>query len=144
MNRENITMDEVKHATKIAQIADEIGAMPMGYLTLVSDMGLNLSGGQRQRIALARAILSNPKVIILDEATSALDSINEIKVSNYFRDIGCTRIVIAHRLSTIIDSDVIYVMDKGRIVESGNHKELIRLNGLYASLYRAKEEKLVV
>ncbi|MBW9145203.1 peptidase domain-containing ABC transporter [Clostridium sp. CM028] len=144
MNRENITMDDVKHAAKIAQISDEIGAMPMGYLTLVSDMGLNLSGGQRQRIALARAILSNPKVIILDEATSALDSINEIKVSNYFRDIGCTRIVIAHRLSTIIDSDVIYVMDKGRIVESGNHKELIRLNGSYASLYRAKEEKLVV
>lgn len=143
MNKENITLDDIKRAAEISQVAAEIEAMPMGYYTLVSDMGLNLSGGQRQRIALARAILSNPKVIILDEATSALDSVNEIRVSNYFRDIGCTRIVIAHRLSTIIDSDIIYVMDKGKIVEFGNHKELMDLDGLYASLYRAKEEELV-
>jgi ABC-type bacteriocin/lantibiotic exporters, contain an N-terminal double-glycine peptidase domain len=102
-------MKDIEYASRIAQIADEIEAMPMGYHTLISDMGLNLSGGQRQRIALARAILCNPKVIILDEATSSLDSLNETKVSNYFKQIGCTRIVIAHRLSTIIDSDVIYV-----------------------------------
>ena len=137
-------MDDVKHAAEIAQIAEEIEAMPMGYYTLVSDMGLNLSGGQRQRITLARAIISNPKIIILDEATSSLDSLNEMKVSNYFRDIGCTRIVIAHRLSTIIDSDVIYVMDKGQIAEYGTHKELMIKNGIYANLYRAKEEKQVV
>ncbi|PRR83237.1 peptidase domain-containing ABC transporter [Clostridium vincentii] len=143
MNKENVTMDNIKHAANIAQIADEIESMPMGYHTLVSDMGLNLSGGQRQRIALARAILSNPKIIILDESTSSLDSVNEMKVSNYFKDIGCTRIVIAHRLSTIIDSDVIYVMNKGRIVESGTHGELMLLNGLYTNLYRAKEEKKV-
>ncbi len=144
MNKPDITMEDVRHAAKIAQIADEIEAMPMGYYTLVSDMGLNLSGGQRQRIALARAIISNPKIIILDEATSSLDSLNEMKVSDYFRDIGCTRIVIAHRLSTIIDSDVIYVMDKGKIVEAGTHKELMIKNGMYADLYRAKEEKQVV
>lgn len=141
MNKEDVTMEDVKNAANIAQIADEIEAMPMAYHTLVSDMGLNLSGGQRQRIALARAILSNPKIIILDEATSSLDSINERNVSNYFNDIGCTRIVIAHRLSTIIDSDVIYVMDKGQIVESGTHKELMLLNGIYANLYIAKEGK---
>lgn len=144
MNKPGVTMDDVKHAAEIAQIAEEIEAMPMGYYTLVSDMGLNLSGGQRQRIALARAIISNPKIIILDEATSSLDSLNEMKVSNYFRDIGCTRIVIAHRLSTIIDSDVIYVMDKGQIAEYGTHKELMIKNGIYANLYRAKEEKQVV
>ena len=140
MNKENVTMSDVVHAARIAQVANEIEAMPMGYHTLVSDMGLNLSGGQRQRIALARAVLNNPKVIILDEATSSLDSVNEVRISNYFRDVGCTRIIIAHRLSTIIDSDIIYVMDKGRLVECGNHKELMILNGLYASLYRAKEE----
>lgn len=143
MNKTNVSMEEVRKAASIAQIAEEIEAMPMGYHTLVSDMGLNLSGGQRQRIALARAILNNPKIIILDEATSSLDSVNEMKVSNYFKDIGCTRIVIAHRLSTIIDSDVIYVMDKGEIIEQGTHKELMMLNGAYAQLYKAKEERKI-
>lgn len=142
MNKDNVTMDDIVHAAKIAQVASEIETMPMGYHTLVSDMGLNLSGGQRQRIALARAVLNNPKVIILDEATSSLDSVNEVRISNYFRDIGCTRIIIAHRLSTIIDSDIIYVMDKGKLVEAGTHKELMILNGLYANLYKAKEEKI--
>ena len=139
MNKEDVTLEDIKNAAKIAQIDEEIEAMPMGYHTLVSDMGLNLSGGQRQRIALARAVLSNPKIIILDEATSSLDSLNEKRVSDYFEKIGCTRIVIAHRLSTIIDSDIIYVLDKGQIAESGTHKELMIRNGLYASLYRAKE-----
>ncbi len=143
MNNMDISIDDVKRAASIAQIADEIETMPMGYHTLVSDMGLNLSGGQRQRIALARAILNNPKIIILDEATSSLDSVNEMKVSNYFEHIGCTRIVIAHRLSTIIDSDVIYVMDKGEIIEQGTHKELMMLNGAYAQLYKAKEERKI-
>lgn len=143
MNNMDISIDDVKKAASIAQIADEIETMPMGYHTLVSDMGLNLSGGQRQRIALARAILNNPKIIILDEATSSLDSVNEMKVSNYFEHIGCTRIVIAHRLSTIIDSDVIYVMDKGEIIEQGTHKELMMLNGAYAQLYKAKEERKI-
>ncbi|GKX68949.1 peptidase domain-containing ABC transporter [Inconstantimicrobium mannanitabidum] len=141
MNKDDITLEDVKKAAEIAQIAEEIEAMPMGYNTFVSDMGMNLSGGQRQRIALARAIINHPKLIILDEATSSLDTVNEVKVSNYFKNIGCTRIVIAHRLSTIIDSDVIYVMDKGQLVEAGTHKELMLRNGLYASLYKAKEEK---
>jgi len=135
MNNENIDMDMVKKAAKIAQIADEIESMPMGYHTYAAEMGANLSGGQRQRIALARAIVNDPKLIILDEATSSLDSINEALVSKYFESIGCTRIVIAHRLSTVIDSDVIYVMDDGQIVEQGTHSELLGMKGKYYALY---------
>jgi len=139
MNKD-IEPEKVHRAAQVAQIADEIVSMPMGYETVVSEMGMNLSGGQRQRIALARAIVHDPKVIILDEATSSLDAINESKVSSYFKQAGCTRIVIAHRLSTIIDSDVIYVLDKGEIVEQGTHQELMELQGTYFRLYRTQSE----
>jgi len=138
MNKENIDIDDVKKAAKVANINEEIEAMPMNYHTLISDMGTNLSGGQRQRIALARAIISNPKVILLDEATSSLDALNEANVSNYFRYNGCTRIVISHRLSTIIDSDMIYVMMDGRIAEQGNHNSLIAKKGFYYKLYKTQ------
>lgn len=114
--------------------------MPMQYATLVSDMGSNLSGGQRQRIALSRSILNQHKIVVLDEATSALDSLNELKISNYFFNTGCTCIVIAHRLSTIKDSDIIFVMDDGRIVESGNHEDLLQMKGKYYSLYSEKSD----
>lgn len=140
---EIIEIGEVEKVCKIAQIHGEIMNMPMGYKTVVSEMGLNLSGGQRQRIALAKALLSNPKIIILDEATSSLDVINESKISNYLKNEGCTRIVIAHRLSTIIDSDLIFVMDAGEIVESGTHEELIEKRGIYSNLYNVGEEMLV-
>lgn len=135
VSNKNISLNEVKKAAKIAQIHDEIEEMPMKYYTIISNMGMNLSGGQRQRIALARAILNNPRIVVLDEATSSLDSINESNVSNYFKAIGCTRIVIAHRLSTIIDSDIIFVMNNGEIVESGIHEELIKKKGFYSNLY---------
>lgn len=108
----------------------------MGYDTVISEMGLNLSGGQRQQIALTRALINNPKVIILDEATNCLDAINENNVSNYLKSLGCTRIIIAHRLSTIIDSDVIYVLDKGEIIEAGSHEELLKNGGKYYQLYK--------
>ncbi len=121
-------------AAQTAQIHSEIEEMPMKYNTLVSDMGLNLSGGQRQRIALARALVKRPKLIILDEATSALDSVNEKRVSDYFKDIGCTRIVVAHRITTIMDSDMIVVLDKGRIVETGTHEELMKDAQIYIDL----------
>lgn len=137
MCREEVDIDKVKNVCKIAKISEEIESMPMGYNTIVSEMGMNLSGGQRQRIALARAILNEPKILILDEATSSLDYINEKQVSDYFKNIGCTRIVIAHRLSTIIDSDMIIVLDNGEIIDYGSHMELLRKKGQYFKLYQA-------
>lgn len=135
-----VSDDDVYEVAKIAQIDDEIIDMPMGYQTIVSDMGMNLSGGQRQRIILARALLNKPEVMILDEATSALDTLNEAKVSNYLHSIGCTRLIIAHRLSTIVDADRIVVLDKGEITEMGRHKELLSQNGIYSRLYRATDD----
>lgn len=136
MDREDITLEQVIIAAKIAQIHDEINAMPLKYNTIISEMGVNLSGGQRQRIALARAIVNNPKIIVLDEATSSLDNNNETEVSNYFSKIGCTRIVIAHRLPTIIDADLIIVMDDGLIAEQGTHGELLNNKSYYYNLYQ--------
>ncbi|NFA60702.1 peptidase domain-containing ABC transporter [Clostridium sporogenes] len=141
MNRDFVNFDMVKRAAQIAQIDDEIETMPMGYNTLVSNMGSNLSGGQRQRIALARAIVNDPNIIIMDEATSSLDSINEFKISEYFNQNKCTRIIIAHRLSTIINADKIFVMDNGEIVEEGTHDELIKLKGKYCELYNYQQEE---
>lgn len=140
MNKDDVQLEDIKEAARRAQIAQEIEQMPMGYYTLVSEMGMNLSGGQRQRIALARALINNPRLIILDEATSSLDAINESKVSEYFKTINCTRVVIAHRLSTIIDSDIIFVLDNGRLVESGTHEELMERGGMYFNLYKHQAE----
>lgn len=139
-----VNNDMVRRVARIAQIDEEIQQMPMKYQTLVSDMGMNLSGGQRQRIVLARALLNKPELMILDEATSALDYVNEKKVSSYFEQAGCTRIIIAHRLSTIIDSDCIIVLNKGKIVESGTHEQLIEKGGLYANLYMSRERAVAV
>lgn len=139
MDREDISLEKVKKSCQIAQIADDIENMPMGYNTIISEMGMNLSGGQRQRIVLSRAILSEPKVLLFDEATSSLDYINEKQVSDYFTSMGCTRIIIAHRLSTIIDSDNIIVLDEGEIVEQGSHEELMKNNGVYSMLYKSNK-----
>lgn len=135
MNRGEITLDEVRRACRLAHIDQEIESMPMGYYTGVSEMGLNFSGGQRQRIALARAIVGKPRVLLLDEATSSLDNINERLISDEFKKMGATQIVIAHRLSTINDSDLIIVLDGGKIVEMGNHETLIRASGVYHEMY---------
>ena len=135
MNRGDLGLDEVKRACQIAHISEEIENMPMGYNTEISELGLNLSGGQRQRIALARAMIGNPRILLLDEATSSLDNINERKVSEELKKMGTTQIIIAHRLSTIIDADLIIVLDCGKIVEIGNHDELIKKDGMYKKLY---------
>ena len=133
----SVSEEEMTKICKLVNIHDEIMEMPMGYNTLVSEMGMNLSGGQRQRIILARALVKKPKIILLDEATSYLDNVNEKEIMQKFKEQNITIIVIAHRLSTIIDSNQIFVMDKGEIVEQGSHTELLNMkNGLYKKLYQ--------
>jgi ABC-type bacteriocin/lantibiotic exporter with double-glycine peptidase domain len=108
----------------------------MRYETFISEGGSALSGGQRQRLALACALAHEPAILLLDEATSALDVVTERIIEQNLRSLKCTQIIIAHRLSTICSADCILVLDKGRIVESGLHQELLEKNGYYAKLIR--------
>jgi subfamily B ATP-binding cassette protein MsbA len=134
---DNATMDEVIEAAKVANAHDFIMETPEGYNTSIGDRGGKLSGGQRQRISIARAVLKNPPILILDEATSALDTESERLVQDALVNLmkNRTSIVIAHRLSTIKHADEICVLHEGRIVESGNHFELIEKNGIYKKLH---------
>jgi ATP-binding cassette, subfamily B, bacterial MsbA len=129
--------DEILTASRAAYAHDFIAELPNGYETVVGEKGMRLSGGQRQRLSIARAILSNPPVLILDEATSALDTASEMMVQKALENLmrSRTTFVIAHRLSTIKRADRIIVLDKGSIVESGSHKELYELGGIYRKLY---------
>ncbi len=136
--RPEATEEEIIAAAKMAYIWDFIKQLPLGLDTLVGERGVKLSGGQRQRIAIARVILKNPKIIIFDEATSQLDSESEELIQKAFWNISHnkTTIVIAHRLSTIVKADKIVVVDKGRVIEEGSHRELIkRKNSLYKYLW---------
>jgi ATP-binding cassette, subfamily B, bacterial len=128
-------LDAIVDAAKRAAIHDEILAMPMGYETILADGGASLSGGQRQRLALARALAAEPAIVLLDEATSNLDSLTEAAIQRSLANLRCTRIVIAHRLSTVVDADLILVMDRGRVVESGTHRELLAGGQVYRRLY---------
>jgi ATP-binding cassette subfamily B protein len=139
--RENIALtaphagtEHLERATAIAALDGDIAQMPLGLETPVSDGGTSLSGGQRQRIALARAVLREPSALLLDEATSALDSATEAAVTANLARLRATRIIIAHRLSTVASADQIVVMDKGRIVETGSHAELLARRGAYYQL----------
>jgi ATP-binding cassette subfamily B protein len=131
------TLDELAEAARRANIHDRIMSFPAGYDTVVGERGYRLSGGEKQRIAIARVLLKDPAVLILDEATSALDSISERVVQDALDAAahGRTTIAIAHRLSTIVNADVIFVVDGGRILESGTHLELLERDGVYAGLY---------
>lgn len=133
---DEVTPEEVIEASKLAQAHDFINDMPLRYETRLEENGTNLSGGQRQRIAIARAILKNPDILILDEATSNLDSITERAIEKTINEYsnGITTFIIAHRLSTIRRCDLIYVMEKGRIIESGTHDELLSIKGQYYKL----------
>ena len=140
--RPDATDEEVIQAARLAEIHEDILAMPKGYDTYVGERGVMLSGGQKQRISIARVFLKNPPIVILDEATSALDSVTEAKIQASFDRLcqGRTSIIIAHRLSTIRNADRIAVIDRERILEQGSHSELMALNGEYAALVRAQEE----
>jgi ATP-binding cassette subfamily B protein len=135
------TMDAVEAAARAAQIHEMIAALPERYQTLVGRGGNRLSGGERQRLSIARAILKDPRILILDEATSSVDALSEMLIQAALVPLleGRTSLVIAHRLSTIRLADVIVVVDNGRIVERGSHRELLARSGLYARLY---EEQL--
>jgi len=135
--RQDASDTEIKAAAEAAAAHDFISALPDGYDTLVGENGLKLSGGQRQRIAIARAVLRDAPILLLDEATSALDNESERLVQAALGRLrqGRTTLVIAHRLSTIADADRIYVLDKGRVVEAGQHGELISKGGLYYRFY---------
>ncbi len=130
------TLEEVETAAKIANAHEFILHTEKGYQTNIGDRGMKLSGGQKQRISIARAILSNPEIMLLDEATSALDTESEQLVQNALNNLmkNRTTLVIAHRLSTIKNADVILVLDRGKIVEKGTHTELIQNDGLYKRL----------
>ena len=135
------TMEEVRHAARIANADDFIMATPDQYQTTIGDRGSRLSGGQRQRISIARAILKNPPILILDEATSALDTESEKLVQEALENLmkDRTTIVVAHRLSTIRNADLICVMNEGQIVERGTHDELLAIDGYYKRLIEMQQ-----
>ena len=134
--RPNATMDEVIEAAKLAEIHEDVMAMPNGYNTIVGERGVMLSGGQKQRVSIARIFLKNPRVLILDEATSALDTATERKIQAAFDRLakGRTTLVIAHRLSTIRSADEIVVIGEHGILERGTHAQLVKQGGVYAEL----------
>jgi ATP-binding cassette subfamily B protein len=144
--RPDATHQEIIAAAQAAHIHEFVESLPQGYESMVGERGLKLSGGEKQRVAIARAILKNPAILIFDEATSALDSKSEKAIQAELHAIAQNRttLIIAHRLSTVVDADQILVMDKGRIVERGSHRELLVQNKLYAQMWnlQKQEEKI--
>ncbi len=140
-----VTKEEVIEAAKAANAHNFIMETPEGYETVVGEKGIRLSAGQRQRIAIARAILKNPRILILDEATSALDNESELLIQEALERLmqGRTSFIIAHRLSTIHNAERIIVLDKGKLVESGNHSQLMEKEGLYHKLYTLKSLQMI-
>lgn len=135
--RPGSTREEVLKAARLANADEFIKKLPDGYETMVGERGIKLSGGQRQRIAIARAILKDAPILVLDEATSALDSESEALIQGALTNLmkGRTSIVVAHRLSTIAGLDEIVVLDDGKIVEQGTHRELLKKGGEYQKLW---------
>ena len=136
-SRPGATDAEIEDAARAAHAHDFIMELPRGYDTIVGERGIFLSGGQRQRLAIARAVLADSSVLVLDEATSSLDAESERLVQKALANLtsGRTSIVIAHRLSTVRRADLIVVIERGRIIETGRHAELLALGGAYRRLY---------
>ena len=133
------TDEEVYKAAKLAKIDEDILKMPNGYDTIIGERGVKLSGGQKQRLSIARVFLKDPSILILDEATSALDNATELQIEEALAELSKNRttLVVAHRLSTIFNSDVICVIEEGKLKEKGNHEELLKQNGIYKRLYES-------
>jgi len=135
--RHDATEEEIVRAAKQADLHDFIMTLPDAYDTKIGEDGIKLSVGQKQRLSIARAILTDPKILILDDATSALDSQTEANVQEALEHVmkGRTSIIIAHRLSTVVNADKIVVLDKGEVVDIGTHEELVSKPGVYRTLY---------
>ena len=140
--KENVTLEEVRECCKRAYIDDYIMSLPDKYDTVIGEGGINLSGGQKQRIAIARTLLLNTKIILFDEATSALDNESQEYIKKTIDDLvkDHTVIIVAHRLSTIVDADTIHVIEKGKLADSGKHKELLENCEPYQNLYTAESD----
>ncbi|MHB8993724.1 MAG: ABC transporter ATP-binding protein [Armatimonadota bacterium] len=143
--RPEATQEEIVAAARAANIHEFILDLADGYETVVGERGFRLSGGEKQRLAIARALLKDPKILILDEATSSLDATSEYLIQQALEKLlqGRTSVIIAHRLSTILGADKIIVLDKGRIVQSGTHAELMEQGGLYSTLYHQQFSKVM-
>ncbi|GAA0104862.1 ABC transporter ATP-binding protein [Paraclostridium sordellii] len=141
--KENATKEDIENVAKSANANHFIKTLPKGYDTIINEEGSNISQGQKQLLTIARAMISDPKILILDEATSSIDTRTELNIQKAMDEImvGRTSFVIAHRLSTIKDADIILVMKDGNVIESGNHKELIKKGGFYSELYNSQFNK---
>ncbi|MBP3929442.1 MAG: ATP-binding cassette domain-containing protein, partial [Peptostreptococcaceae bacterium] len=137
--------EEVIKAAKLAHVDNFVKTLPDGYNMELNEEANNISQGQKQLLTIARAILADPKILILDEATSSVDTRTEVLIQKAMENLmeGRTSFIIAHRLSTIRDADLILVMKDGDIVEQGNHEELLKVDGFYASLYNSQFEECV-
>lgn len=138
--RSSAAHDEVTAATRVAALDKDVESFPAGYQTMVGERGITLSGGQKQRTAIARALIIDPALLVLDDATSSVDTETEDQINVRIKSLlkGRTAIIISHRVSSVKEADMIAYLDNGKIVEQGNHEELLKLNGSYAELYRAQ------
>ena len=136
----DITLSEIRKCTKMTYLDDYIMSLPNKYDTVLGEGGVNLSGGQKQRLAMARTLSKGSKVILFDEATSALDNLSQDYIKKTIDKLveEHTIVIVAHRLSTIMDADIIYVVDDGKIVSSGTHKELLKTSDIYKNLYETE------